>query len=510
MLHEHALRAFEAQDAALIATGALMRGRSWSEIVGSHSLHGVLVELDRATPSTAGVALIAPDGRLAAASRWVLPAPTFDLSTRDYVKVHKGSNPPVPTTPEGTFVGEVSPGAITGRPVFRLSRARVDAEGNADGGVISAAFFPSYFANFRRSIRASENDIVLLARHDGAILARHPIPRQPVGLRLRSSPLLEAMTSTLQGKEDLLRVEIEPPAKPRLVAFRRLREFPVSVAYAINPDVHRRDWLQRLLAPTRRQQSSVQDWRPSFAGPKQARRLAISRPASRMTSEMLLRSSPVARIIEAHAEDSIRVRHSAALMAGTADRAARLAARMLSFARRSGAASEAGAATQPLDLTTTLAEVADLLGATMGSGFKVRFETAQPAPPKVGVERGELEAALINLCDNARDAMQRGGAILIEASGDAVAFDEEHPQQLGTGAYARISVRDTGSGMDAATLARVGEPFFTTKPPGHGTGLGLSMARGFAVRAGGALHVGSELGKGTTVVIWLPAYRSWR
>ena len=79
-----------------------------------------------------------------------------------------------------------------------------------------------------------------------------------------------------------------------------------------------------------------------------------------------------------------------------------------------------------------------------------------------------------------------------------------HPTRLRVGTYLRLSVADTGAGMDAATLARASEPFFTTKPLGKGTGLGLAMARGFAEQSGGALSIESSPGQGTTIRLWLP------
>jgi signal transduction histidine kinase len=89
----------------------------------------------------------------------------------------------------------------------------------------------------------------------------------------------------------------------------------------------------------------------------------------------------------------------------------------------------------------------------------VRFERGLPAPPQVATDRAELEAAIINLCANVRDAMPQGGLILVTASGDGVAAGEEHPAGLAPGAYARIEVRDTGTGMDESTLACAGEPY---------------------------------------------------
>lgn len=99
--------------------------------------------------------------------------------------------------------------------------------------------------------------------------------------------------------------------------------------------------------------------------------------------------------------------------------------------------------------------------------------------------------------------MPGGGTLTLSAT-VAVVSDGEHPEGLARGAYVCLAVADTGTGMGAATLARVLEPFFTTKSSGKGTGLGLSMARGFAEQSGGALAIASEPGRGTTVRLWLP------
>jgi hypothetical protein len=110
---------------------------------------------------------------------------------------------------------------------------------------------------------------------------------------------------------------------------------------------------------------------------------------------------------------------------------------------------------------------------------------------------------LFNLAINARDAMPEGGTLTLSATADAVG--PQHASGLAPGRYLRIAVRDTGTGMDAATLAHATEPFFTTKETGQGTGLGLSMAHGFAEQSGGRLAIASAPGHGTTVALLLPA-----
>jgi signal transduction histidine kinase len=120
-------------------------------------------------------------------------------------------------------------------------------------------------------------------------------------------------------------------------------------------------------------------------------------------------------------------------------------------------------------------------------------------------EAAALELALLNLVANARDALPGAGAVAILA--DLVEVGPDHALfRAGArpGRYARLSVRDDGQGMDAATLSRAGEPFFTTKPPGRGTGLGLSSVKSTAAACGGQLVIESAPGRGTTVSILLP------
>jgi CheY-like chemotaxis protein len=125
--------------------------------------------------------------------------------------------------------------------------------------------------------------------------------------------------------------------------------------------------------------------------------------------------------------------------------------------------------------------------------------------PPVAADKGQLETVLVNLATNARDAMPDGGRLTVTAEPETVAErPAAHPAGLAPGRYVRLVIADTGSGMDQATLARAREPFFTTKPAGAGTGLGLPMAVGFAEQSGGALLIESRPGEGTTVSLWLP------
>jgi CheY-like chemotaxis protein len=136
-------------------------------------------------------------------------------------------------------------------------------------------------------------------------------------------------------------------------------------------------------------------------------------------------------------------------------------------------------------------------------GPTIMIETRFPLGlSRVTADSNQLEMALLNLIVNARDAMASGGAIVVSARPASVARGQIN--DLEPGNYVCLSVVDTGEGMDEVTLARAMDPFFTTKEPGKGTGLGLPMVHGLAQQSGGRLVLKSRKGEGTTAELWLP------
>jgi PAS domain S-box-containing protein len=179
----------------------------------------------------------------------------------------------------------------------------------------------------------------------------------------------------------------------------------------------------------------------------------------------------------------------------SAEKAKTLVQRLLAFARR-----------QPLQPTAVdVAKLVDgmtgLIGSTLGPTIEVRTEIASDMPA-AKADLNQLEMALLNLAVNARDAMPDGGDLVIAAQCDTVRSDTE--TGLTRGRYIRLSVSDTGLGMDAETARRAAEPFFSTKGVGKGTGLGLSMVHGLTAQLGGGLTIDSAPGRGTRIELWLP------
>ncbi|SEM73212.1 PAS domain S-box-containing protein [Loktanella fryxellensis] len=176
------------------------------------------------------------------------------------------------------------------------------------------------------------------------------------------------------------------------------------------------------------------------------------------------------------------------------ERGAALTQRMLAFARKQDLHAVA------VDMATAIPDMRDLLVRAIGPEVEIAM-TVAPDLPHADVDLNQFEMALLNLAVNARDAMDGAGQLQIDVDaveGDGVA-------ELKPGTYLRVAVTDDGCGMDAATLAQATEPFFTTKGVGKGTGLGLSMIHGLAKQSGGTFTLSSEVGGGTTALLYLPA-----
>jgi PAS domain S-box-containing protein len=197
-------------------------------------------------------------------------------------------------------------------------------------------------------------------------------------------------------------------------------------------------------------------------------------------------------------EESARLRRAATNALNGARRAASLTQRLLAFSRRQPLDPK------PLNVNALVTALSELVHRTLGE--TVAVETVLAAGLwQVEADANELEAAILNLAVNARDAMPNGGRLTMETAN--AHLDEAYAASLpevAPGQYVLICVSDTGVGMDEATVARAFEPFYTTKPVGRGTGLGLSQVYGFVKQSGGHVKIYSEVGHGTTVKIYLP------
>ncbi|MBN4096077.1 PAS domain-containing protein [Methylobacterium sp. OT2] len=188
-----------------------------------------------------------------------------------------------------------------------------------------------------------------------------------------------------------------------------------------------------------------------------------------------------------------------AVAQGAAKRAASLTHRLLAFSRRQTLDPK------PINVDRLAADMQDMIQRTVGPSITLEVVGATGIWPAL-VDPSQLENALLNLCINARDAMPDGGRITVETANTRMDEWAARQHDVPEGQYVALCVSDTGTGMPPEVIDRVFEPFYTTKPIGQGTGLGLSMIYGFAQQSGGQVRIYSEVGHGTTVRIYLPRH----
>jgi PAS domain S-box-containing protein len=181
-------------------------------------------------------------------------------------------------------------------------------------------------------------------------------------------------------------------------------------------------------------------------------------------------------------------------------RAAALTQRLLAFSRRQTLDPK------PTDVNRLISGMEDLIRRTVGPSVELEVVGAGGLWP-TKIDASQLENSLLNLCINARDAMApAGGRLTIETANKWLDQRAAQERDLPAGQYLSVCVTDTGTGMSADIIARAFDPFFTTKPLGEGTGLGLSMVYGFARQSGGTVRIYSEVGRGTTMCLYLPRH----
>jgi len=183
---------------------------------------------------------------------------------------------------------------------------------------------------------------------------------------------------------------------------------------------------------------------------------------------------------------------------GAAISGSELTRRLLAFARRQPLQPE------QVDLNELIGEISKLLRRTLGENIEIALDLDRSIP-RVAVDKVQLETAIANLANNARDAMPSGGRLVIATR--KASLDEDYADrhaEVVAGDYVAIEVSDAGQGMPPEVVARIFEPFYTTKELGKGTGLGLSMVFGFMKQSNGHINVYSEPGRGTTFRLYLP------
>lgn len=501
-LEQYLLRALEAIDLfhdmvqrrqAMLASG---------DVAGAAAIAAQIVALaDKERFNILQVATIGSDGW----TTWSTTpgAPRVDLSDREHFTAHRDGR-------KEMFVSAPVRGRQSQRQAVQFTRPLLDPAGDFHG-VAVVSLDPIAFSEGLQTLPLAGRDALTVIRRDGVIIARSRDPEEVVGRRLL--PPLDGprgaegrMVSTVDGVERFiyrrgvdgtpLSVGVGLDAGAELASFEVIRKaVNASTAGAailsLTLALLAVFWIQR-----RRAEEGLKAAR---AGLESSRRMeALGRLVSGVAHDfnhVLQAVVSGVHLIEKTSTDPDAVRRYAGMIAAAAQRGASVTRRLLSLARDDEPLPE------PVEPRAVLDEIAELLRYTLGPQVLVAVE-AEPRLPMAFADRRQLEATLVNLAINARDAMEPrgGGTITLSAILSPLPAGSASPDEPGL----CIAVRDTGIGMGTDILARAGEAFFTTKPRGEGTGLGLTMARGFAEQSGGALAVESAAGQGTTVRLWLP------
>jgi PAS domain S-box-containing protein len=204
------------------------------------------------------------------------------------------------------------------------------------------------------------------------------------------------------------------------------------------------------------------------------------------------------QILELSIKPDDRLHQAVVEITKAAERAANLTQQLLAFSRKQ--------VIQPtqLSLNEVVAQIEKMLRQLIGEDIRLESILASDLSP-VKADRGQMDQIIMNLAVNARDAMPKGGRLLLRTSNVLITPERREPMGIvPPGCYVCLEVRDSGCGMDEATMAQVFEPFFTTKEPGKGTGLGLATVYGIVKQSGGFITVESDLGKGAAFFIYFP------
>jgi two-component system NtrC family sensor kinase len=410
---------------------------------------------------------------------------------------------------DGWYISNLAIGRTTGRTFFNVSRCRRAQDGSLLGAV-AVSLLPQYFTDFYRKMAESEPGLsVTLMRDDGTVLARYPAADPSA----RPMPLAEM-------------VEPTGDAGP-LVSLRRLEPYSVYVAASIDRAALLAQWQSRVavLAAATFPAGLALAYVASVALRRASRELnAVRRlqeeSEQRRRAEEALRHSQKLEALGqltggvAHDFNNLLmvVNTNAYLMGqlypavkdskplGAINRAVtagtKLTRQLLAFSRRQALRPEA------VLLQDSLPALSDLFRTTLGGAVQLSLELNADTHPLL-VDPAELELALLNLVINARDAMPSGGQLIISSRNLSDAELVAEGSSL-SGAVVELVVTDTGSGIPEAIRDRIFEPFFSTKAPGEGTGLGLSQVHGFCVQAKGEVRVSSNHGEGTSVLMRLP------
>jgi two-component system, NtrC family, sensor kinase len=517
---EEAQRTFQLVDLALTSVKDLVADMSAEDIRGNQKhLHQLLQKLDAQIPLIQSIWIYDQGGRPLVTS-WMQPAPDESFADRDFIRAHTAGD-------GSTYYGQVYDSRFGAQPFFTVSQRIMHDDTFV--GILEISVLPSNFFQFFATLAYTQGQQFALIRDDGLFLARYPMapPGAPPRLNEQSG-FRRIIAATPAG--GLYTNVSEVDHIERRFAARHLKGTPLYVTTGFATSAVRNEWLWAMAAHliygipvtlflfvslfavllrTQRLYAEINRRAAAEDALRQSQKLdaighltgGVAHDFNNLLTIIIGNLEAAQRQLDrwtdgAQAKLSRRLENA---MHG-AERAATLTKRLLAFSRQ-----------QPLnpallDVNRALNGLSDFLRRALGEDVSLEIVGSGGLWP-VEADAAELEAAILNLAVNARDAMPEGGKLTIEASNSYLddSYCRRHAD-VRAGQYVQIAVTDTGSGMAKEVIDRAFEPFFTTKESGQGTGLGLSQVYGFVKQSGGHVKIYSEAGEGTTVKIYLPRF----
>ncbi|MCG7402970.1 MULTISPECIES: hybrid sensor histidine kinase/response regulator [Caballeronia] len=458
------------------------------------------------------LSVFSADGRLIATSLR-FPAPHVDIADRaDFRDLN--------ARPTALYISGPMTGRVTGKATFNVMKGHLRTDGKFEG-LVSIAMSPEYFENFYRRVVAADPITIGMVRGDGAVLAWYPYFSSRPERISTNTPFFALLSS---GREaGLVTMKSSVDGEEKILAFRRVGNYDAYVTAGIPLRVIRSAWLGRLsvvamatavpclalfvliLFSLRRLNHEARLW-------LHAENETSKRAAVEVAAKENQRVEAVGNMVALVAHDFNNLlmgilgftqaasrqapqqqKQSFEGILSVVQRGQNLTRRLLSVSKK-----------QPLrPQSISLVDWSKQMGllqSAVGEGVVIDT-SAQDGLWDIRADLAEFELALLNVAINARDAMNARGRLTIAFSN---LVEESGHSNLAPGEYVRIDVVDTGPGIDDATAKHAFEPFFSTKPPGQGTGLGLSQVRSFCELAGGHCSIARTVTNGTVVSLFIP------
>jgi two-component system, NtrC family, sensor kinase len=526
VIQEHALKVFETIALVLQSADLTLRGVSHETLGTSRELWDALSKLQQASEQVGSIFVVDRTGFGAFTTRG-FAGPVIDFSDRDYYYEQRRAD-------QGMYVGQSYLGKISKAPIFNFSIRRTAPDGSFDG-IIGVSAFVKYFENFYESFGLpDDNFAIALVRGDGNILVRYPELGSGSSKIPSDSPFFQNITA---GNQGAFYARSPFNGMDRLYGYVKVRGYPVYAVYGLDHRTLTTEWLQTifpagLLALLTGLCLFVTAWFALKRAKQEAFAVeGLTRTKQELEQEIERRERAETSLLQAQRLEAVgqltggiahdfnnlltviagnldladrrhdlsAIRRLLKSIRYATDRASNLTRQLLAFSRQHMLNPKT------VDLNGVLERTRVLIEHSVPENIELEFDSRNGVHP-VLVDVSEFEAAVLNVVGNARDAMPNGGRLRFYVREGRLPDGDEgsNTTDKKAGSYVELRIEDTGYGMTPETLARVYEPFFTTKGVGKGTGLGLSQVYGFAKQSGGTVAIRSEVGGGTQVSIFLP------